>query len=76
MKNPSQLPAAAALEDADIVMVWQDGALKQTTVADLRAAVLDNLASAIIGLDLSTLPTSNPGGGRLWLNGGVVQIGA
>ncbi len=27
-------------------------------------------------LDLSGLPTSNPGGGKPWLNGGVLQVGA
>lgn len=26
-------------------------------------------------LDLSTLPTSDPGGGKPWLNGGVLQVG-
>jgi len=26
-------------------------------------------------LDLSSLPTSDPGGGKPWLNGGVVQVG-
>ena len=31
---------------------------------------------AIAALDFSTLPTSNPGGGKLWLNGGVLQVGA
>ncbi len=27
-------------------------------------------------LDLATLPTSDPGGGKPWLNGGVLQVGA
>jgi len=26
-------------------------------------------------LDLSTLPTTNPGGGKPWLNGHIIQIG-
>jgi hypothetical protein len=26
-------------------------------------------------LDLSTLPTSDPGSGKPWLNGGVMQVG-
>lgn len=35
------------------------------------------LTAAILGaVDLSTLPTSDPGGGRLWLNGGVLMVGA
>lgn len=34
-----------------------------TTVSDLEA------------LDFSTLPTTNPGSGKLWLNGGVLQVG-
>ena len=28
-----------------------------------------------LALDLSTMPTSDPGGGRCWLNGNVVSIG-
>lgn len=37
---------------------------------------LDGLLAALAGLDLSGLPTSDPGGGKLWLNGGVLQVGA
>lgn len=33
-------------------------------------------AASFAALDLSTLPTSNPGGGKPWLNGGVMQVGA
>ncbi len=33
-------------------------------------------AAAIAALDLSSLPTSDPGGGKVWLNGGVLQVGA
>lgn len=33
-------------------------------------------AAQFAALDLSTLPTSNPGSGKPWLNGGVVQVGA
>lgn len=32
--------------------------------------------TSLAALDLSTLPTFNPGGGKLWLNGGVLQVGA
>jgi hypothetical protein len=32
-------------------------------------------AAWLAGLDLSTLPTSNPGDGKLWLNGGVLMVG-
>lgn len=45
------------------------------------AFVLANAGSAvtaaqIAALNFSSLPTSNPGGGKLWLNGGVLQVGA
>lgn len=30
---------------------------------------------AFAALDLDNLPTSDPGGGKPWLNGGVVQVG-
>lgn len=30
---------------------------------------------AFAALDLDSLPTSDPGGGKPWLNGGVVQVG-
>ncbi len=32
-------------------------------------------AADVSGLDLSTLPTSDPGSGGIWLNGGVAQVG-
>jgi hypothetical protein len=32
-------------------------------------------AAAILALDFSGAPTSDPGGGKLWLNGGVLQVG-
>jgi hypothetical protein len=32
-------------------------------------------ASAFYNLNLSTLPTSDPGGGQPWSNGGVIQVG-
>jgi len=32
-------------------------------------------SAAFATLDLSTLPTSNPGSGKPWLNGGVLQVG-
>lgn len=33
-------------------------------------------AGDIAALNFSTLPTSDPGSGKFWLNGGVVQVGA
>lgn len=33
-------------------------------------------AVSFSALDLSALPTSNPGSGKPWLNGGVLQVGA
>ncbi len=32
-------------------------------------------AASFADLDLSGLPTADPGGGRPWLNGGVLQVG-
>lgn len=54
------------------------------TAADLNAAIAatpslltpSQLATILAQADLSGLPTSNPGGGKLWLNGGVLQVGA
>lgn len=40
------------------------------------AGTLSITAATLGALDLSTLATSNPGSGKLWLNGGVVQVGA
>lgn len=45
------------------------------TAADANAqAAL--LSIAIQNLSFSGLPTSDPGGGKLWLNGGVLMVGA
>ncbi len=32
-------------------------------------------AAQILALDFSSAPTADPGGGKLWLNGGVLQVG-
>jgi hypothetical protein len=45
-----------------------------TTLFTTAAAAAN--AAQIAALDFSGLPTSNPGGGKLWLNGGVLQVGA
>lgn len=42
----------------------------------LSATAVSLTPSAFAALDLSTLPTANPGGGKPWLNGGVLQVGA
>ena len=34
-----------------------------------------NLATDIANLNLSTLPTSDPGGGKPWLNNGFLMVG-
>lgn len=44
--------------------ILEASALQEHTIAD-------DFAYA----DLSTLPTADPGGGKPWLNGGVVQVG-
>jgi len=41
----------------------------------LNSASGGGTSAAFASLDLSSLPTSNPGGGKPWLNGGVLQIG-
>lgn len=53
--------------------------MDSSTAAEARAAIgATNTVTAaqIADLDFSILPTSNPGSGKLWLNGGVVQVGA
>lgn len=40
------------------------------------ATVVSGSTFDFASADLSGLPTSNPGGGKPWLNGGVVQVGA
>lgn len=42
----------------------------------LKAAASADFATTFENTDLSGLPTSNPGGGKPWLNGGVLQVGA
>ena len=55
--------------------VWGDH------VWDLLNKLTSNIGNITVttaefeALDLSTLPTSDPGGGKPWLNGGVVQVG-
>lgn len=41
-----------------------------------RTGAVVLIGSDFANLDLSGLPTSNPGGGKAWLNGGVLQVGA
>ena len=53
------------------------GALPSYLATLFAAAARQTLSAAQLGaLDLSSLPTSNPGGGGLWLNSGVLQVGA
>lgn len=41
----------------------------------LRAATTAITAAQFAALDLSALPTSDPGGGMPWLNGNVLSVG-
>lgn len=43
------------------------------TMEEIAAFVLSG--ANIANINLSGLPTSDPGGGKLWLNGGVLQVG-
>jgi len=43
--------------------------------ATLSPIPLATLLSLFAALDLSSLPTANPGSGKPWLNGGVLQVG-
>lgn len=42
----------------------------------LNASSAATLAAILAETNISGLPTSDPGGGKLWLNGGVLQVGA
>jgi len=44
--------------------------------ATLTPLPIATLLSLFAATDFSTLPTSNPGSGKVWLNGGVLQVGA
>ena len=44
--------------------------------ATLTPLPVATLLSLFADTDFSTLPTSNPGSGKVWLNGGVLQVGA
>jgi hypothetical protein len=77
------LNPAGTLTGTEPVYVVQGGD-KRTTTAAIGALALTPalLAAALATLDLSTLPTTDPGGGKLWLNGGgvagrgVLQVGS
>jgi hypothetical protein len=56
-------------QDVTVTADLIDGA----TLTPLPVATLLSLFAAT---DFSTLPTSNPGSGKPWLNGGVLQVGA
>ena len=51
----------------------------QTLTDPEKQQVLANLgltAAWLASLDCSAFPTADPGSGRIWLNGGVMQVGA
>lgn len=67
------------MADPIIVSSVIEDFMNSATAAEARAAIgATNTVTAaqIAALDFSILPTANPGSGRLWLNGGVLQVGA
>jgi len=71
-----ELPQRPSFRE-EALFLDSDGKLKTlngTTgeVDDVEVAFTEEGFSA---LNLSTLPTSDPGGGKPWLNGGVLQVG-
>lgn len=61
----STTPGVTAWTTTQWIAAWQ-------SKADADPALL---ATLLATLDLSGLPTSDPGGGKLWLNGGLLQVG-
>jgi len=71
---------SAQVNVGDIVQQTDDG----STYLVIDVANLGNAngynplftAAGFASLDLSLLPTSDPGGGKPWRNGGLIQVGA
>ncbi len=70
----NSLPELARVVDALQQMIRLQGISYEQLVA-LVAATGTVTAATFAALDLSGLPTSDPGGGKPWLNGGVLQVG-
>jgi hypothetical protein len=75
------LPTAGTITGAELLYMVQNGGDTKVTSQALINAVLAAITPAFIGsLDLSTLPSSDPGNGHVWLNGGVnsgvLQVGS
>lgn len=64
---PVSIPEMSRVVDALQQMIKMQGLL-YSKLGPLTAA-------AFAALDLSGLPTADPGGGKPWLNGGVLQVG-
>lgn len=66
------------LNAGDVVINLLTGAMwyMGTVGGGWTAVASGNVTAAqILALDFSGAPTSDPGGGKLWLNGGVPQVG-
>lgn len=79
----SGVPSGGLGADGDYYLDDSNGDIyTKVTSNSPQWGVVFNVASAALStaafaaLDLSTLPTSDPGGGKAWLNGGVLQVGA
>lgn len=70
-ENPLPLPGEILVKSGNLAGL-ADTAVSRANLG-INAAWLAPLLAAA---DLSGLPTSDPGGGKLWLNGGVLQVGA
>lgn len=53
----------------------QDSTLQTNINNEASTRAAGDTAAHWMGLDLSGLPTANPGGGKPWLSGGVIRIG-
>jgi hypothetical protein len=53
----------------------QVGAAAGVSSFNTRTGVVTLTAADIAALDLSGLPTSDPGSGKVWLNGNVLSVG-
>ena len=68
----SQLPLASEANLSDLIPVTQGSVGAGTGITrTVTGAMLADLVptGVFASLDLSSLPTSNPGGGKPWLNG-------
>ena len=71
-KKISAMTAASALGGAELIAGVQSGGNVKITATQIATYVLTQFANT----DFSGLPTSDPGGGKPWLNSGFLMIGA